>query len=217
MKRIYSRFRIMLLAFGLGLAAVYMQQGLPFAWWGVPVDLPDARSGSVLEVTVPLEEKLRGPSYLCDEFTDKSDRAACLNRFIFENRDMSIYDDGDRQGCGLESSLLETHVNCKQSMEKARRFVWEHWKKRKRGYVAVVSTFPEGEYTDHLFIEPDETGSWRVAVRTVPQAMLVDPVEPRFGDVVEIEWYRATADDARVTPGALYLKLSNITGDAFIL
>lgn len=206
------------MAFGLGLAAVYMWQGLSLSWWGVPVDLPEARSASVLEVTVPVEEKPRGPKYLCDEFTNENDRASCLHQLIFEGRDMSLYADGGRQGCGLDNSLLlETHANCKRSMEKARRFVWDHWKKRKRGYVAVVTTFLEGEYTDHLFIEPNDNGSWRVDVRTVPMLRVMNPVEPRLGDVVEIEWYRATADDARVTPGALYLRLINITGDSLIL
>jgi hypothetical protein len=220
MKRIYSRFRIMLMAFGLGLAAVYMQQGLWFAWWGVPVDLPEARSASVLEVTVPLEEKPHEPKYLCDEFTDEIERVSCLNQLIFEGRDMSLFDDGGtHRGCGrerFEHGLAE----CEPAMEKARRFVWEHWKKRKRGYVAIVRAHPNGEQTTHLFVEPKDDGKWHVAETTVPMLReRIDPEHYRLGSLIEIEWYRAEADDETwgFTPGSRYLKLTNPTGDSLIL
>jgi hypothetical protein len=216
MKRGYSRFRIMLMAFGLGIAAVYMWQGLSVAWWGVPVDLPEARSASVLEVTVPLEEKPRGPDYLCDEHADPNDRAVCLDQVIFEGRDISLYDDGGRQGCGLVNPL-----SCERSMEKARRFVWEHWKKRKRGHVAIARASVEnGEWVTHLFIEPNADGSWRVDARWVPMLRDAEKLEHYLlGDLVEIKWRHATADDENwgVRPGTLYLRLSNITGDGLIL
>lgn len=207
------------MAFGLGLAAVYMWQGLSFAWWGVPVDLPEARSAEILEVTVPLEERPRGPKYLCDEFSDENDRASCLHQIIFEGRDTSLYDDGGLQGCGRERREADP-LNCERSMEKARRFVWEHWKKRKRGYAAVADASDRAEWVTHLFIEPNADGSWRVDARTVP--MLRDPIDPEhywLGDLVEIEWNTATADDKRygLTQGTLYLKLTNITGDSLIL
>jgi hypothetical protein len=217
MKRIYAKFRIMLMTFALGLAAVYLQQGLSFEWWGVPVDLPEARSASVLEINVPLEEK--PPSYLCDEFTDANERAACLRQFIFESRDLSLYDDGGVQGCGVE--LVETHSACTRSLENARRFVWEHWKKRKRGYVAIaMSSAEHGKWTTHLFIEPDGNGSWRVDARWVPMRRDAEKLEHYLlGDLVEIKWNRATAEDERygVTRGSAYLTLTNITGDSLIL
>lgn len=219
MKRGYSRFRFMLMAFALGLAAVYMWQGLSVAWWGMPVDLPEARSARVLEVTVPVEEKPRGPKYLCDEFTDGNERASCLHRVIFENRDISLYADSGRQGCGLELREADP-LKCEKSMEKARRFVWEHWKKRKRGYVAVVSAYPEGEWVNHLFIEPAGDGNWRVDERTVPMLRYTEGLEHyRLGSLVEIKWIRATADDESwgVKPGSMYLRLTNITGDSMIL
>jgi hypothetical protein len=219
MKGLYSRIRIMLLALGLGLAAVYMQQGVSLAWWGVPVDLPEARFASLLEVTVPLEEKPRGPKYLCDEFTDQNERAICLNQLIYEARDMSLYDDGGIHGCNRKHLELDL-IECEPTVEKARRFVWEHWKKRKRGYVAIVKTYPEGEWATHLFIEPKSDGKWRIAERRVP--MLREPIDPEhycLGDLIEIKWERATSDDERwgVTPGGMYLRLSNITGDSLIL
>ena len=219
MKLGFPRIRIILMAFGLGLAGVYMWQGLTMAWWGVPVDLPEARSGNVLEVTVPLEEKSHGPKYLCDEFADQNDRASCLHEAIFESREISLYDDGGQLGCGLEQSKV-TRIKCERSLEQARRFIWDHWKKRKRGYVAIANASDKAEWVTHLFIEPGADGSWRVAERTIP--MLREPQDPEhywLGDLVEIEWNRATDDDKvyGLTPGTLYLRLSNVTGDSLVL
>jgi hypothetical protein len=211
MKRGYSRFRTSLMAFSLGLAAVYMWQGLSFAWWGVPVDLPEARSASILEVTVPLEGK--PPEYLCDEFTDENDRASCLKQLIFEGRDISLYDDGGRVFTGCD----DYPSYCKKPLAKARRFVWEHWKKHKRGHITVVSGNPERVWARHLFIEPNAEGRWVVVERTVP--MLRERSELRLDDLIEIKWKRATADDERfgVTRGTLFLWLDDITGNSLIL
>lgn len=219
MKRLYFRFRITLMAFGLGLGAVYMWQGLSLGWWGVAVDLPEARSASVIEVTVPLGKKPSRPKYLCDEFIDQIERASCLDQLIDEGRDMSLYDDGGTHGCSRKRPECDL-IRCEPTIEKARRFVWEHWKKRKRGYVAVVRAYPEGERTTHLFIEPNENGKWRVVERTVP--MLREPADTehyRLGELLEVNWNRATPKDERygLTPGTPYLILTNITGDSLIL
>ena len=219
MKRGFTKIRVILMAFGLGLAGVYMWQGLYLTWWGVPVDLPTAQSGNVLEVTAPLLEKPRADKYLCDEFADQNDRASCLQRVIFEDRDKSLYDNGGQQGCGLDRQNVAP-LDCKRSMEKARRFVWDHWKKRKRGYVAVSQANDKAEWVTHLFIEPTGDGNWRMVERTIP--MLREPEDPEhywLGDLIEIKWYRATNDDKRdgLTPGNLYLELINVTGDSLIL
>lgn len=207
------------MTFALGLASFYMWQGLSLGWWGVPVDLPEARSGSVLEVTVPVEKKPSGPKYLCDEFAEGVERDSCLDQVVFEGRDMSPYDEGGRQGCGREERNTAPS-KCERSMEKARRFIADHWKKRKRGYIAVANTSDKAEWVTHLFIEPAKNGSWRMYERTVP--MLREPEDPEhysLGALIELEWYRATADDVRhgLTPGTLYLKLNNITGNSLML
>ncbi|MEK7856260.1 MAG: hypothetical protein AAB288_09230, partial [Acidobacteriota bacterium] len=106
MRRFYYRFRFMLMAVGLGLAAVYMWQGLSLGWWCITLELPGARSANVFEVVVPPEEKPQGPNYVCDEISDENERASCLHRLIFGDRNMSLYNDAGRQGCGLDRSLL---------------------------------------------------------------------------------------------------------------
>ena len=220
MKRSFPRIRIILMAFGLGLAGVYMWQGLSLEWWGVPVDLPEARSDSVLEVTVPLEEKKSSePKYLCDEFADQNDRASCLQKVIFKGRDISGYDDRGRLGCSLEK-LNEAPLKCERSLMQARRFVWDHWKKHKLGYVVVEQAVDETERVTHLFIEPTAKGTWRVVERPVP--MLRKPEDPEhylLDDLIEIKWKRATNEDKKygLAPGTLYLELSDAAGDSLIL
>ena len=47
-----------------------------------------------------------------------------------------------------------------------RKFVWEHWRERRLGYVTFTMFSKEGEpSTSHVFVEPDEEGIWRVAVK----------------------------------------------------
>lgn len=214
MKRLYSGFRLALMAFGLGLAAVYMWQQLSLRWWGVPVDLPEARSASVLEVAVPVKEM--PPSYLCDEFPAGAEQAECLHQVIFQGRDMSQFDNGGSYRCTYGRLYLR---ECEPSIEKARRFVWEHWKKRDRGFVVLVQHSLAGERKTHLFIEPKGDGSWRIAETTVP--MLRERTQPehyRLGEIIEVEWKRETADrEYGFPPGTRYLKLTNPTGDWLIL
>lgn len=214
-----SIFRILLRAFGLGLAAVFMWQGMSIAWGDVAIDLPKAQSGNVLEVTVSIAKRPPESRYFCDELVDQNERASCLHQLTFEGRDLELYDDGGLQGCGLERRSAD-QSGCERSIEKARRFVWEHWKKRKRGYVAVAQASDKAEWVTHLFIEPTPDGSWRVDERTLP--MLVEPADPdHYGldDLIEIKWERATSEDVRfgLTPGAMYLRLSSMTGDSLVL
>jgi hypothetical protein len=52
------------------------------------------------------------------------------------------------------------------SIAKVRDFIWIHWKERNLGYVEMTLRNKEGEpSTSYIFIEPDEVGVWRVAMR----------------------------------------------------
>lgn len=210
----------MIRAFGLGLAAVFMWKALSIASEDVPVDLPTAQSSDVLMVTVPIERRTGDPKYFCDEFEDETAKDSCLHQLVFEDRDMSLYDNFGRQGCSFEE-LNANRRKCDQSLEKTRRFVWEHWKNRKRGYVAVAGGSDGKTWTTHLFIEPNEEGNWRIVECPVP--MLREPEDPehyRLGDLIEVKWKTADEWETRysgLTRGTRYLWLENITGDGLIL
>ena len=220
MKHYVSKFRIVLRALALGLAAVFIWQVISISRQSVPVELPKAQSGDVLLVSVPIEQKDDPEAkYLCDEFKEGGEHTLCLNRVIFESRDMSLYDNLGQQGCSFEE-LDKDRPACERSTAKARQFVWNHWTKRKRGYVAVAKASDGKTWTVHLFVEPAEEGKWRVVERIIP--MLRKPEDPEhywLGDLIEIKWETADESDASygLLPGTKYLRLTNITGDSLIL
>jgi hypothetical protein len=46
---------------------------------------------------------------------------------------------------------------------KLREFLWEHWSQKRLGHVVAIFYTIEGDPTTHnLYIEPDESGRWRV-------------------------------------------------------
>src|SRR5262245_14362817 len=80
---------------------------------------------------------------------------------VTAGRNLSQYDLGGRQGCGM---VAKSEVQrCEDSMKTARDFIWSHWHDRRRGYVIVKLTGIDAESDAHIFIEPDETGTWHIA------------------------------------------------------
>ena len=225
MKRIYSRFRITLMAFALGMATVYMGNGLSIERSEIPVQLPLVSSGEVLEVMTPdLRERPR--RYVCDEEHDDDAHAACIHKAIFADRDMSLYGNGGYAGC-VSANLIGKleYLSCRErSLVRARSFVWDHWKDKKRGHI-IVSFVGDGKIFDtHLFVEPDDhpdaAGRWRIVERTMPK-LAYDPHGENLGlsDLHEVKWKRATRDDARFGPtlGTLFLQLTDDAGDSLDL
>ena len=55
---------------------------------------------------------------------------------------------------------------CLNTARNARKFIYDHWVARKKAYIEIrgycIDCFPE----DHLFIEPDQDGNWKVFVRS---------------------------------------------------
>jgi hypothetical protein len=82
---------------------------------------------------------------------------------IAQAREMSLYDDGGHFDC-REHSLSDTSPrNC--DLPKVRDFIWEHWQKKRRGYIRVTVDSVDAMSTSHIFVEPDDHGSWHVAWR----------------------------------------------------
>lgn len=73
-------------------------------------------------------------------------------------------------------------------LAQARTFVWEHWQKRKRAYVMLTLSSVDSTGTSHIFVEPDDTGRWRVYQRYLSRRELVD--EPTAYSVI---WVRRSA------------------------
>lgn len=75
-------------------------------------------------------------------------------------------------------------------IEQARNFLWSHWQRHKRAYLMLTLTGIDNTGTSHIFIEPDDTGRWRLYRRHLDSRVLVD--EPT---AYSIAWVRPSAGD----------------------
>jgi hypothetical protein len=90
-------------------------------------------------------------------------------------RDLRLYDRGGSfdAGLGLDSEWFGVRPGTKKyernmaALSRVRSFIWEHWRARRRGYVAITLSSVDAAATFHYFIEPDDKGRWRIATRLV--------------------------------------------------
>ena len=67
---------------------------------------------------------------------------------IAQGRELKLYDDGGHFDC-REHSLSDTAPrNC--DLAKARDFIWEHWRKRRRAYIRVTVDSVDTMSTSHI-------------------------------------------------------------------
>lgn len=67
-------------------------------------------------------------------------------------------------------------------LAQARSFLWEHWQNRKRAYLVFTQSSVDHTGTSHLFVEPDDSGRWRVYGRQVDRHEIID--EPTAYSIV---------------------------------
>lgn len=127
---------------------------------------------------------------------------------VTDDRDLSLYDFGGRQGCGIV--LVSEASRCEASIRKARAFIWKHWQEKKRGYVIVKMASVDAQSDAHIFVEPDESGAWHIVWKweRVFAASLSEDVSgtiDEIPDIRSIERKRATARDYMYKPSTSYL------------
>ena len=93
---------------------------------------------------------------------------------IAENRDLKVYDQSGHFDCRFwahafrkDSATDKTSDSIKASLSKAREFIWQRWQSKRRGYIRLTFDSVDAVSTSHIFVEPDERGSWRVVWRIV--------------------------------------------------
>ena len=88
---------------------------------------------------------------------------------ITQGRKISRYDDGGYFECKLLLVGIKTRdgSNSLCGQDKVRDFIWEHWAKRRLGYVRITYIGVDTATTSHIFIEPDRKGAWAVFWRIV--------------------------------------------------
>jgi hypothetical protein len=80
-------------------------------------------------------------------------------------------------------------------LAQARSFLWEHWQNRKRAYLVLTTSSVDHTGTSHVFVEPDDSGRWRVYRRQLDRRELVD--EPT---VYSVAWVIPNGWDRPGTP-----------------
>jgi hypothetical protein len=161
MKRIYSTFRVALMTFALGLAAVYMSNGLSIAWNEVPVKLPTAVSDNVLFVIPDNIWVLTREKNCSKDPRDARARLDCANEELFENRDMTLYAKYEIT-CDPAKSDHPWSICGYKEMRKERELVWRHWREKRRAHIIVKYLRDTGQSESHDFAEPNDNDVWQL-------------------------------------------------------
>jgi hypothetical protein len=115
----------------------------------IHVDLPKIESDDEVFFVFPSTARDASPYYI--PTTDD----------ILNGRDLSLYENGGYvESCGF----IDEWENCLKQRAKARRFVFEHWTQKKLGYIQIGLPCADCGPVDHIFVEPDPNGNWRVVV-----------------------------------------------------
>lgn len=80
-------------------------------------------------------------------------------------------------------------------LAQARSFLWDHWQRRERAYLILTTSSVDHTGTSHVFIEPDDSGRWRVYRRFLDSRELVD--EPT---AYSVAWVKPNGGDKPGTP-----------------
>lgn len=151
MKRFYSKFRIFLLMLAFGLSSVAFFNALYERLTEVTVDLPQVQSDT------PILVYPRNPDFY-KTFTVEE---------LVENRDLSLYDSGGEFSNCFNHGFSDCEFRkCEQRQSEARKFIFEHWKEKKRGYIVYECSGIDSVSTTHIFVEPDNNGEWSIVLRS---------------------------------------------------
>ena len=192
MRRCTFRLLVASLTFSIGVAVASLWA---INWLSSPVDIPPPTMSEKRTVSVPAKP-----------------------RTVADDRDLSLYDFGGRQGCGIV--LVSQAPRCDASIRKARAFIWRHWQEKKRGYVIIKMGTDDAESDAHIFVEPDESGGWRVVWKweRIFHASMPE-ISGRIDDVPgirAIERRRATSRDYRFETGTWYLSFLDEGGEEIL-
>lgn len=189
--------RIFLLMLAFGLASVRFLPFLYDKWTEVYIDLPKVESDSPIFVfpkQILNEEVLRKRS------------------LINKERDLSQFDNGGEftNQCFPQDDIK----GCEKKRIEARKFIFKHWKEKKRGFILYNVVGADCITDVHIFIEPGENGKWRIVemfdYSLNRYAFYEDDLSLTIYNSVKFK--RATKDDYPFEIGEYYLSFLDENG-----
>jgi len=124
-------------------------------------------------------------------------------------RNLSSYAFGGRF---LKTDSCSESPRCQRSLRGARNFVWNHWHDKERAYIIVTCAYADAGRNAHIFIEPDNTGAWRVVWRWEDLYGWWG-TQPDVPEIRSIQQKRADETDIDLSPGTRYLVLLDASGN----
>lgn len=186
MTRVYLRIRIALMALAFGLAGVYMWNGILIGTSEIPVDLPKIDSRDEVLFIFPSTTRDASPYYIPKEGE------------IVDGRDLTLYDEGGYvESCDQVDE--KEWSNCLRKREAARRFVYDHWAEKRRGYIQIGHPCVDCSPVDHIFIEPVPNGEMRIVITLETNG----PLRTREG--VRVRFRRANEKEKLRTNSSMIL------------
>ena|SRR5687767_7902189 len=133
------------------------------------------------------------------------------------HRQLSDYAFGGHLVCN--EAYSRNSRRCQSSYRKARDFIWNHWREKKRAYIVVMITSPDAGSDVHIFVEPDDANVWRAVWRweslycaSCPKPDTSDAIY-QSPDMRSIERKRAGETDVDVPLGTRYLVFLDAHGN----
>jgi hypothetical protein len=194
------------MALALGLAAVYMKDGLAIVWDQVPVDLPTIQSSDdVLVVSIRSPYEWTTELNCGKDPREPDNISACTNERLFESRDMSLYRKYEVI-CNVD--VEAEAIDCTKSRALVRRIIWQNWKRNTRAFVLFKNANQPWWADDYFFIEPNTDGKQQIMYKRMFQEdRLVDDQWRTVGIVragpaiVAVSWM-SDKDECEITDSA---------------
>jgi hypothetical protein len=102
---------------------------------------------------------------------------------IAQGRDLTLYDQGGHLDCRRYTEGKRLPVRTREAH--LRKFIWDHWKQKRRGYVRETGNSVDAQATFHFFIEPNADEVWHIACRIV-RSEIYPTKDPNINEMPEI-------------------------------
>ncbi len=180
----------------LGLASARFFSFIYDQWTEIQVDVPQVNSETPIVVTPK--------PILTKELIYK-------RSLISKDRDISQFDNGGTftNQCWSKDDIKQ----CEKNRIEARKFILNHWKEKKQGYIVYHIVWVDGATNLHIFIQPNENAQWQIVeIRELRGFEYFGEDNVIMTIYNSAKFKRATKDDYPFPVGSYYLSLLDENG-----